>query len=525
MECACIRHTELPHTSKLFSDYIYDYPRVSSFYAHPPFDPEAYSRAAASLDFPPDRRAALIEALRIQNPESPYLETLARPETVAVVTGQQVGLYSGPCYTLYKALTAVKLARRLSEQGMPAVPIFWLATEDHDFAEVDHCSVFDASHRTVRLQAGGVDPAGRPVGSIPVLQPPNGDLEEVLDTLPFGRDIASVAARCYQPGVTFGDAFRRLLTAILPDHPLLFLDPLLPQVREMAAPTIRAALSRAPALGDALLARSRELERLGYHAQVHVEPGTSLVFLLESGRRIALTRSGNEYAGNSRRFSTEELMDRAANLSPNALLRPVVQDALLPTVAYVGGPAELAYLAQSQVLYEALLGRMPVAVSRAGYTILDHRSRKLMDRYGLTLADFFHGYEALRERAARALTPPSLSERIRETRSAVNAALEQLAGELGAFDPTIQAAFEKSRRKIEYQVAKTERKVARQAFLRDARAASDASYLLGLIYPEKHLQERLYSSLPFLARYGVDLVPRLYENIALDCPDHRILLI
>ena len=209
-------------------------------------------------------------------------------------------------------------------------------------------------------------------------------------------------------GATFGAAFGALLKQLLPSYGLLHVDPMLPAIRELAAPTIRAALEHAPELTAALLERNQELTAAGYHAQVHVEDHTSLVFLLEGGRRIALKRKGGEYAANGKRFSTDELMDRAATLSPNALLRPVVQDTILPTVAYIGGPAELAYLAQSEVIYSRVLGRMPVAVPRSGFTLFDQRSAKLMQRYDLRLADFFPGDEHLRERIASTLVPPPI---------------------------------------------------------------------------------------------------------------------
>ena len=162
-------------------------------------------------------------------------------------------------------------------------------------------------------------------------------------------------------------------------------------------------------LTQQMLERNRDLIAAGYHAQVHVEEQTSFVFLLENGKRLTLRRNGQDYAQNGRRFSTEELMERAASLSPNALLRPVVQDSMLPTVAYIIGPAEAAYLAQSEVLYRTVLGRMPVVVPRTGFTILDHHSDKLMDRYGLSLPDFFQGEDVLRERIATKLVPPALS--------------------------------------------------------------------------------------------------------------------
>ena len=218
-------------------------------------------------------------------------------------------------------------------------------------------------------------------------------------------------------------------------------------------------------------------------------------------------------------------MDRAASLSPNAILRPVIQDSMLPTVSYIGGPAETAYLAQSEALYRVLLGRMPVAMPRASFTILDSRSAKLMERNHLSLGDFFHGEISLKERIASRLVPPALAGSMRESAATVGSAVARMRAELTAFDPTLAQALDRSARKIDYQLAKMERKTGREAMRRDEYAERDAASLYGLIYPERHLQERLYSMLPFLAQHGLDLIGSIYEAIELECSDHRVMVI
>ena len=329
----------------------------------------------------------------------------------------------------------------------------------------------------------------------------------------------------YRPGQTLGAAFAGLLRGLIERFDILQVDPMLPAFRDLAAPALRAAVERAPDLTRALLGRNRELESAGYHAQVHVEEQTSLVFLLEDGQRRGLRRHGDEYVLNGRRFSAAELAARASGLSPNALLRPVVQDFMLPTVATIGGLAEVSYFAQSEALYRAILGRMPVAVPRAGFTILDERSDKLMARYGIALPDFFHGEEAIRERIAARLVPPALAGSMRAAAAAVDESIGRLRADLDAFDPTLALALDRSARKIRYQFGKIEHKAGREALRRDRRAAETAARLCGLIYPERHLQERLYSFLPFLAKHGPRLIPQIYGSIQLDCADHRILVV
>ena len=185
MESACLRHTEIPHSSALFTDFQYHFDKVARFYAHDPHDARSYAAAAKQIAYPDDRRAALVAALRPSNSETASLDLLARPGTVAVVTGQQVGLFSGPAYTIYKALTAVRLAAQLNEQGIPAVPMFWLATEDHDVAEVNHTFVFGPDQRPIQLSVAANGVSERPVGGIPIAEPPVDRLREILARIPL----------------------------------------------------------------------------------------------------------------------------------------------------------------------------------------------------------------------------------------------------------------------------------------------------------------------------------------------------
>jgi uncharacterized protein YllA (UPF0747 family) len=201
----------------------------------------------------------------------------------------------------------------------------------------------------------------------------------------------------------------------------------------------------------------------------------------------------------------------------------VVQDFVLPTAAFVGGPAEIAYFAQCGVLYRALLGRMPVAVPRAGFTVLDARAGKLMRRYGLTLPSFFEGLEALEGRIARCLVPSDIASSFVAGAGAIDRELGRLRETLEAFDKTLAAALDRGRIRILHQVSKLERKAAREALRRNERAGGDARYLFHLVYPHRHLQERFYSILPLAARHGLDFVDRVYKNVHLDSPDHVIL--
>ena len=259
MPSACLRHTELPNTSKLFADFVYHFDRVERFYAHNPWSPDSHAAAARAIDYPDSRRAALVDALRELNGPSPALDLLARPGTVAVVTGQQVGLFSGPCYTVYKALTAVRIAERFKEQGIAAVPVFWLATEDHDFEEVNHAWNFDSGHDAFKQSV--ISPArnGQPVGDIRIESYPVAELRTVLGGFPFGADVISLVEQAHQNGHTLGQSFLALVKELLKDYGLLYIDPLQPSVRAIAAPLLEQAFRDETRILGLILERNREL--------------------------------------------------------------------------------------------------------------------------------------------------------------------------------------------------------------------------------------------------------------------------
>lgn len=515
MQCTCVRQTDLPNTSRLFADLVYHFDRVDDLYSWPPNNIDALL-AASKFEYPDDRRAALVDALRPLNPGNPSLEKLAQPGTVAAVTGQQVGLFSGPAYTIYKALTAIRTAEQLTARGVPAVPVFWLATEDHDLAEIDHAWVFDAASKPVRLNATFESSGPRPVGGARITDLPLSQLRGALAGLPFAEEAAALVERYYQPGATMGEAFAGMVRELFAPWGLLLIDPMSPAIRKIAAPLVAEAVARMPELCAAVIERSRELQRRGYHAQVLVDDTTSLVFLLRNGERIGLDRTDPQFAG---------LTANAEHLSPNALLRPVVQDYLLPTVAYAGGAAELAYLAQSQVLYQALLGRQPVAFPRAGFTLVDERFTRYMRRYALQPADLFSRADQLSSRIAAKLIPAELQSQLDRTASDVKASLDGLSASLKDFDPTLASALETSRRKIEYQTAKIVRKTAATMMAKDEQTRTHAAALHNLVFPENHLQERLYSIVPFLAKYGPGMIADLCEHVQFECPDHQFAIV
>jgi len=525
MESHCIRQTALPGASALFTDLLYHRERVSQFYPHAVSDLGAMAELAKSMDYPATRRAALVDALREINGNHPSLDRLAQPGTVAVLTGQQVGLFSGPVYTLYKALTAIQAARQLTAAGTPAVPVFWLATEDHDFAEVNQAWAFNSENQPVSFKADQVTSTGRPVGPLPLTGAPLETLRQALEGLPFGAEVFARVEKHYREG-TWGGTFLELLKDYLAPLGLLFVDPLQASLRKVGADLLARAAEEAPVLSAALIERNRELAAANYHAQVHFEAETSLFFVLaENGERVNLKYRAGEYTAKDLRYTTADLVARAESLSPNALLRPVWQDYLFPTVGVVGGPAEVAYFAQSEVLYRHLLGHMPVSISRAAFTLISPRVNKLLTRYDLAVEATWANEETLQERISAQLVPTGVTTATSDAQAQVKQSLKKVRQALAEYDESLVAAIETSERKMLYQLGKLERKIGREALRRDARATQEAATLHHQLYPHKHLQERFYSMLPFLALYGEDLIPRLLDHVRLDCPDHQVLVL
>jgi bacillithiol biosynthesis cysteine-adding enzyme BshC len=522
MQPSCIHQTEIPGTSRLFLDYLYDFDRVSRFYSWPISDTRALLASARSIRFPDQRRSQLVSALRRQNGDSPALQKLADPATVAVVTGQQVGLLSGPEFTIFKALTMVRLVQHLNDNGVAAVPVFWAASEDHDLAEVDHAWVFDQNGAPQKIWIANGLNAGGPVGRVEFNEDPIADLRSALGELPFADLVLTKLREWYHPGATLAGAFVGTLKDLLRDFGILFVDPLQPEIREIAMPFLQETVSRVPELTRRLRNRNLELKSAGYHAQVMVDEDASLLFLLGANKRIPIRWKEGRFVTRERGYTVQELAAEVERISPNALLRPVMQDYLLPTAAYVAGPSEIAYLAQGQVLYEDLLQRMPVIFPRNSFTLLDARTAKVMERFGLTLPDVLDHQEHVKTRIAEKLVPGNVTGRIEALQTDLRTTLEGVQADLSAFDKTLEKAAQKSSAKITYQIEKLARKTAREALRRDQRAAKDAAYLINLVYPHKHLQERFYSIVPFLAKHGWDLPQQLFENVQLTCPHHMV---
>lgn len=525
LESHCISFREVPHTTKLFSSFLEDFGQVSKYYAHPPTS-AGIDAAAREIRLDPGVRMAVVEVLREQNARfaarneidagtARNLDRLAQG-AVAIVTGQQVGLFSGPAYTFYKAISAVCVAEETTRRGIDAVPIFWLATEDHDLAEVNH-STWVTRNGWARYDLPVRDEdAGKRVGEVALGEAAQALVGGAAQTLegPGAEEVLLALHESCAPRETFGSAFGKLMARLLAGRGIIFIDPLDVRLHRLVAPVFRRALDEADPLTDALLGRAKELESAGFHAQVKVTRETTLLFHNIDGRREPLrNRNGQFFAGDtelSREQITATIESRPDLITPNALLRPIVQDSLLPTAAYIGGPAEVAYLAQSQVVYAKILGRAPAILPRASFTIVEQPIARFLAQYGLEMRDFLRGSQHVRAQMEQKALPDALVGRFDKSEADISALLKSYREPLGRLDSTLLDALEVAERKMLYQFSQLKAKVARAENFRSGVLDRHERILLDALYPNGELQERTLSALPFIAAYG----PAFLDDLA-----------
>jgi bacillithiol biosynthesis cysteine-adding enzyme BshC len=513
MDCRSLAFRQLPHQPKLFLDYLDHFERVKAFYVHPP-TMQALGRASRKLNYPSERRTEVARRLREQNAALGAGEetqsNLERLENgaIAIVTGQQVGLFSGPAYAFYKAATAVQIAEELTRAGTPAVPVFWMATEDHDLDEVRHATWFEQG-RLVRFELPiAATGAGRPVGEIslgPEIEPIVREAAELLSNQ--GSDLlAQFLTESYRPQETYGSAFGKLFTRLFAQQGLILMDPLDRGLHRVAAPLYQHALAERDALNEKLLQRGKELDRAGYDVQVKVTSRSTLLFYMGGGARQVVTASPDKFQAGEKSWTRDELVHlthtEPEKFSPNALLRSVVQDYLLPTAAYVGGPAEISYFAQSETVYRHLLGRMPVMLPRAGFTLVDAKAAKLLGKYGLTVEDVWAGSQNLRHKMEGASVPKGLAKSFERDQKQIRKLLARLGKQIAKVDPTLKDTVERAEKRIEFHLEKLRRKAGKAQDRKSGLISSHEQYLESLLYPHKTLQSRELCLLPFLARWG-----------------------
>jgi bacillithiol biosynthesis cysteine-adding enzyme BshC len=534
----CLPITAAPGLHRLFLDYCAGDTAARAFYGSLAPDSGWHAHPPVPAHWP-----ELVRLLVEQNP-SPSRAAAAALEALgngagAVVTGQQVGLFGGPLFTPFKAATAVARARQATAAGRPHVAIFWLASEDHDFAEIDHVT-FPVGRELRKLEYNGAAASdeARPVGGIALddrILPLVGQARELLGD----SDAMDTLAEAYRSGRTFAQAFAAFYSKAFAAQGLLVLDASGREFHRMGAPVLRAALERADELHAALIERKGALEAAGYHAQVAVGQQSSLLFLVDerTGARLALKRtppSAAEPAGlwqtagpaGRKSFQTADLIGildaEPERISPSALLRPVFQDFLLSTSLVIGGPAEIAYFAQSAVLYERILSRVTPVQPRFSATLIEPAVGELLRKHGLALEQVFHagGAPPLAQLLAGRAMPAEGREKLAAAGSALDAELTPLVDWMGRFDAGLGHSAEVAASKMRYQMSRLRRLAANFQLQREASLGRHAESICQALYPGGVLQERVHGAAYYLARYGFELTGELSALAENSCPGH-----
>ncbi|HXH26231.1 MAG TPA: bacillithiol biosynthesis cysteine-adding enzyme BshC [Vicinamibacterales bacterium] len=529
-----------PWIRRLAADYAFDYERLSDFFAGNPASPSAWREALARTSHmarPRDRVADIVERqqARRQTPPEAVRATarLRDPRTVAVVTGQQAGLFGGPLFTLLKALTAIRLAERVTaEHGVPAVPIFWIDAEDHDWDEVKVCGVLDRDLALRHVAVG--DPPGaneRPVARVSLdasVSAAVDELERTLQPTEFTDDLIDRLRGIYQPGAGMVDAFARWLEAMLGSHGLVVYDAADPAAKPLAAELFAREIDGAGQTARLAAEAGAALEARGYHAQATPHEASLALFELDGSRQPIRVR-GDRFVLGERHVSKAELLERVRArpeaFSPNVLLRPLVQDTLFPTVCYVAGPNELAYLGQLRRVYEAFGVPMPIVQPRATATIVDANAMRFLTRHDLPLEALRAQDEAALNALLEAQLPPNVDRTLDEARRAVEAQLARVADEVRPIDPTLEGAVRSTLGRMEDDLRKLHAKIVQAAKRKDETLRRQYRHAQAQAFPGGQPQERAVGSVYFLNKYGPVFIDRLRDELSLDAGMHWVITI
>jgi bacillithiol biosynthesis cysteine-adding enzyme BshC len=524
----------LPGSTALVRDYLGNEVHLSRFFSGGFRDPAAYLEKAAEVDerFHKGAREAALEMIRTSTPAAQgRLDRFVDEGGYFVTTGQQPGLFSGPLYSLYKALTCIRLAEGLEElMAKPVLALFWIASEDHDWEEADHTHVLDLQNElvTVRVpaQAGAEN---HPLHRISLREGTGETLDAFLSALPdtdFSPPFVELLRRAYAPGATLAEGFLEVVSDLLADYPVAFVDAGDRKLKEGSLPVLFRELENAEGHETTLARVAAHLEQEGYHVQVPLLEGGINLFLEGPEGRDRLYRDGDGVRLNraGTRMSLDEVRSAAeadpTTLSPNVLLRPVVESSLFPTLAYVGGPGEMAYFAQLKEFFQAHGIRMPLIHPRHSVTLVESKIGKVLEKFHRSPASLDRPFHEVAAEVALDEVPPDVRRALGELRGAVGKGTGALSSAAKAIDPTLKgpvtharntalAAFDDLEKKI-LQALKRENEIALEQLEKAQRH----------LFPMGKPQERILNAFYYLTRYGPEFVSALHDDFAVDLDPH-----
>jgi bacillithiol biosynthesis cysteine-adding enzyme BshC len=543
MKVECIDYRQLPNLNPLLPQYLYQYDQVDTLYdcpVHLSLE-DLKKRADSVLRNPPTfPRDQLVELTlefnqRVGASEETFqnLEKLRSSKTLAVVTGQQPGFFGGPAFTVYKALTAVRLAQILNEEGYSAVPVFWLASDDSDFQEVRSTSFFDAGGELFAASYPGPQKnSSRMVGTIPLnaVEECFSHLQERGPKGEFQKEVLQILQDTYSPTKNFREALGSWLSQLFRPYGLVLFDALLPQYKQGLESLFSVAIEKRQDIVQALQERAEVLKEKGFESQVRVQDSESFIFWTEGEERYKLEYEAEQYqkkAGTPLQLSGQQLLEdlgkQAGRLAPNVLLRPIVQDHLFPTVAYVGGAAEVAYYAQICAISPFWNKEMAV-FPRVGITLVDRKAQRLLKKYGLKVTDVLQRTpQEISRRIVEGKDPEQILGKLESVQEELKSALKSLGSDIVKIDPTVAEMLGGAEKKILYQIEKIQKRFVANHQNQQENFGQHLDYLYSHLFPKGKLQERVLSFNQFMSEEGPDLVERLLDVIDPFCPNHQVI--
>lgn len=534
-----ISFDQLSSFSKLFVHYCTDFNAVASFYSGDFRQAKARRAAAERAAAYPRDRDHLADVLLDQNERwecteatRAHIEMLRDPEAVAVVTGQQVGLFGGPLYTIYKTMTALRLAEEMVEEtGRPVVPIFWVEGEDHDLEEINHARLLHRNELVAVRYEGHTLPDGGnlgAVGRLPLTEQINAVITQIDEVLPpsdFKPAVMERVRAAYQPGRTLEDAFVHFVQALFPETGLVFLNPDDARLKRLVQPLFQREIEDYATPYQRIETVSNTLTER-FHAQVKARP-TNLFWLEDDGRYPIDADDGTfTLRGTDRTFSEEELLARLdetpERFSPNVILRPLMQDMLVPTMAYVAGPSEIAYFAQYKGVYEWAGIPMPIIYPRASVSLVESKVQKVLDKFDLSLPEVEGDLEKLFQHVVVDTMAVDVEAVFKEATRYVHEAINELRPAVEQVDRTLVKSAEATRAALQNEMNELKSRVVRAEKRNQDEMRMQLDKAHTNLFPDNAMQERVVSVLYFINKYSPDLLTELRDALHLDTTAHQV---
>jgi len=524
--------------SKLFTTYINDFNELKSFYPYNPFSADDINKRAGLQSNSVDRKK-VIEALKdyhsrlgIADAQTAQLNKLSQTDALAVVTGQQLGLYGGPVFTIYKTLSAIALARNYEEEiGKPVVPVFWMADEDHDFEEISWVGITgrDDFHKLMLNQSGTEKPVFNEEfdDSLDKLK---SDVKSAMFDTDFSEDLWQIIDRHYKSGKSHGEAFAGFINELFADEGLLIAGSNYEGLKRLLADDLSKSITLADTIYEAVENKSSELESL-FHRQV-MNGDSNLFYLDENLKRIKIHKEKEEDAwrANDTHWSTQELVEhineQPESFSPNVFLRPIIQDKLLPTLGYVAGPGELAYYGQMRSLYEVYELEMPLIIPRYTATIIESGISRILEKLPFKVCEYDQRIEDLESAYVEQSDSVDLEEVFSEWKNKIEQAAEKPLEIIDGIDPTLDGTVGKTVAGFENELNKLKGKVYRSIKQQEETQLKRIEKIKVNLFPDGGLQERSVSPIYFMNKYGTDIWKKILEEMmenGLDLSKHHLI--